>query len=85
LKHTAPSLESYSLCPRHLPGLEPFEEDATMGGKERCENEGFNRYELDEDIKRGARSVLKRVSNGVTNNSCLVRVKTFWAKGPGML
>jgi hypothetical protein len=56
-----------------------------MGGKERCENEGFNRHELDDDVERGARSVLNRVSNGVTNNSCLVRVITFWTKGPGML
>jgi hypothetical protein len=85
LKHIVPFLKSYNLYSGHPPSLEPFEEDATMGGKERCENEGFNRHELDDDVERGARSVLNRVSNGVTNNSCLVRVITFWTKGPGML
>jgi hypothetical protein len=65
--------------------LEPFEDNATMGGEEGGEDKGFNRHKLDENVEGGARRVLERISNGVTNDSRLVRVRTFWAKGPGML
>jgi hypothetical protein len=56
-----------------------------MGGEEGGEDKGFNRHKLDEDVEGRARRVLERISNGVTNDSRLVRVRTFWAKGPGML
>jgi hypothetical protein len=59
--------------------------NATMGGEVGGEDKGFNRHKLDENVEGGARRVLERISNGVTNDSRLVRVRTFWAKGPGML
>lgn len=78
-------MQNYGLYPASLAGLEPFEENATMGGEEGGEDKGFNRHKLDENVEGGARRVLERISNGVTNDSRLVRVRTFWAKGPGML
>jgi hypothetical protein len=66
-------------------GLEPFEEDATVGGEEGGENKGFNGHELGKDVEGGTRRVLQRVSNGVTDNGFLVRIRTFQAKGPDML
>jgi hypothetical protein len=56
-----------------------------VGGKEGGENEGLDRHELDKDVQRGARRVLERISNGVTNDSRLVRVRTFRAKGLGVV
>lgn len=56
-----------------------------MGGEKGGEDKGFNRHKLDEDVEGGARRILQRVSNGVTDNSSLVRVRTFRAKGPGVL
>jgi hypothetical protein len=56
-----------------------------MGGQEGGEDKGFDRHKLDENVEGGARRVLERISNGVTNDSRLVRVRTFWTKGPGML
>ena len=43
-----------------------------MLGKERSENKGDNRRELDEDVKGRSGGILKRVSNGISNNSGFV-------------
>lgn len=54
--------------------LKIFEEDASVGGEEGGEHEGLNCHELDEDVERGARGVLERIPNSVTDHSSLVAV-----------
>ena len=56
-----------------------------MSGEEGGENKGLHCHELDEDVEGGARCVLEGITNGVTNDGRLVRVRAFRAKGPGVL
>jgi hypothetical protein len=78
-------LQNYGVHRATPASLEPLEEDATMGGEEGGEDEGLHCHELDEDVEGGARRVLEGISNGVTNDGRLVRVRAFRAKGPGVL
>ena len=43
-----------------------------MSGEEWSEDKGLNCHELNEDVKRRARSVLRKISNCVANNSSFV-------------
>jgi hypothetical protein len=54
-------------------------------GKEGSKHEGLNGHELDEDVERGARGVLQRVTDGVANHSSLVAVRSLGPQGPSVL
>ena len=56
-----------------------------MSGEEGGENKGLHCHELDEDVEGGARGVLEGISNGVTNDGRLVRVRAFRTKSSGVL
>jgi len=78
-------LQNYGVHRATPASLEPPEEDATMSGEEGGENEGLHSHELDEDVEGGARGVLEGISNGVTNDGRLVRVRAFRTKSSGVL
>lgn len=48
-----------------------------MGGEERGEDERLDSHKLDEDVEGWARCVLEWVSNGVTDHSSLVAIRTL--------
>jgi len=56
-----------------------------MSGEEGGENKGLHCHELDEDVEGGARCVLEGITNGVTNDGRLVRVRAFRTKSSGVL
>lgn len=56
-----------------------------MNREERGEDERFYSHELDEDVERWARRVLERVTNGVSDYSRLVRVRSFRTKTLGVV
>lgn len=65
--------------------LEQLEEQPTVCGKEGREHKGLDSHELDEDVERGARGILQRVTNGVANHSSLVAVRSLGTQGPCVL
>lgn len=56
-----------------------------MGLEEGCEDQGLHGHQLDEDVQRWARSVLQRVTDGVTNDGRLVRVGALASQGARVL
>lgn len=64
--------------------LEDLEEQTAMGGEEGSKHERFNRHQLDENVERRSWCVLEWVSDGVTDDGCLVWVRTLGSEASGM-
>ena len=56
-----------------------------MSLEERGKHQRLNSHELDENVERWARSVLEWVTNSVTNDSCLVGIRSLASQLTGML
>ena len=54
--------------------LEHLQQDAAVRCKRTCEYERDDGHELNEDVEGRTRCILERITNGVANNSGLVRV-----------
>ena len=56
-----------------------------MGLEEGCKDQRLHSHKFDEDIERGARGILERVSNCVSNDSSHVRSRSLSSQRAGMV
>lgn len=62
-----------------------LEKKPTVAGEERSEHEGLHSHQLDQNVERWSGCILERVSDGVPDNSCFVRIRSFRPEGSCML